>query len=53
MVQVIEVEHLKACPFCGGRAELLTDKHPMNGEYNIYRVRCTGCGIHGKMFLDG
>jgi len=49
----METEHLKCCPFCGGKAAMKTGKDPLDGVRNYYRVYCTECGAQGKMFLDG
>ena len=53
MTQVIETDVLKSCPFCGGKAELKADPHPMNEAYTLYRVVCRDCQITGKVFLEG
>lgn len=53
MHEIKQTEQLKACPFCGGLAELKEGHHPMIDNANYYRVVCTGCGTTGSMFLDG
>lgn len=52
-MHVIETEPLKRCPFCGGKAELRKDPHPLNEAYNRYQVICPECQIARKTFLDG
>lgn len=44
---------LKLCPFCGGRAELRKTPHPLNEAYNRYQVVCLECLSAGRLFLDG
>lgn len=53
MAQVVETDHIERCPFCGGNAEIKTDKYPMNDAYNYCKVFCPECGASGRMFLDG
>lgn len=44
---------LKRCPFCGGKAELRKEPHPLNEAYNRYQAVCPECQAAGKVFLDG
>lgn len=41
-------EHLMPCPFCGGKADVVTDS--LNG-YDLKYVRCLTCGCRTDYFV--
>ena len=40
--------NLKACPFCGGEAELKERRICLDRGY---RASCSECGVHGQLVL--
>ena len=40
---------MKACPFCGGEADL--HHYPHHLEQNFYTVRCSKCGAQINMYI--
>lgn len=45
------MDNLKPCPFCGGKAEIVTQKVTEDGisAKDVY-IECTECGIRGSTF---
>lgn len=53
MVKENITEHLKCCPFCGGKAELRVAEHPLaTGEFMV-RVYCTKCHCVSRAYDTG
>ncbi|WP_368373575.1 Lar family restriction alleviation protein [[Clostridium] symbiosum] len=53
MTQIIEVNNLKPCPFCGGEAELRTQENPfghMTARITCKRCHCTSPHIDGRPY---
>ena len=52
MVQEIETFNLRACPFCGGKAELKVADHPF-GDCLVVRVNCSECHCESNSYQTG
>lgn len=52
MVQEIETANLRACPFCGGKAELKVSDHPF-GDCLMVRVHCLECHCVSNLYQTG
>lgn len=53
MVQEIELEQLKACPFCGGRAVMKIGDAPFGNGWYIVRISCTQCHTFSNAYCTG
>ena len=43
------MENVKACPFCGGEADITSNYSAKHKLYFFY-IRCRNCGATGKPF---
>lgn len=53
MVQVVETEPLRCCPFCGGEPELRVADHPIDENRKVAKVVCLHCNACTSSFSAG
>lgn len=53
MVQVIETEPLRCCPFCDGEPELRVSEHPIDESRKVAKVVCLQCNAGTSSFSTG
>lgn len=53
MVQEIELEQLKACPFCGGHAVMKIGDVPFGNDGRMVRINCTQCHTFSNAYCTG
>ena len=53
MVQVIETEPLRCCPFCGSEPELRVSEHPIDENRKVAKVVCLQCNAGTSSFSTG
>ncbi|XBX05468.1 Lar family restriction alleviation protein [Enterocloster clostridioformis] len=53
MVQVIETEPLRYCPFCDGEPELRVAEHPIDENRKVAKVVCLQCNACTSGFSTG
>ncbi len=53
MTQEIELEQLRACPFCGGHPVMKIASDPFGSGFQIVRITCTQCHTVSNAYSSG
>lgn len=53
MIQEIELEQLKDCPFCGGHSVMKIGDAPFGNDGQIVKISCTCCHTYSNAYCTG